>query len=152
MPPGLPQEREEDGMFTTRLRVLLMGAVLATACGGSPTAPERAPSVVLGPGQTVTAPGTELRVSLLDTYVLGAAGILCIAEAPCNFSPHVILRVEAPGVAPENRGAYIPNPLGGEAFTYGGYVVRVQGLIPAWDERAPLDGSDYKVLLKVTPD
>ena len=139
-------------MFPTRVRVLLMSAVLATACGESPTAPERAPGVVLGPGQTVTAPGTELRVSLLSTYVLGAAAISCRAEAPCNFSPHVVLRVEAPGVAPENRGAYIPNPLGGETFAYGGYVVRVQGLIPAWDERAPLDASAYSVLLGVTPE
>ena len=139
-------------MSTTPMRVLLMSAVLATACGGSPTAPERAPSVVLAPGQTVTAPGTELRVSLLDTYVLGAAALQCRAEAPCNFSPHVVLRVEAPGAAPENRGAYIPNPMGGDTFAYGGYVVRVQGLVPAWDERAPLEGSAYKVLVKVTPD
>ena len=42
--------------------------------------------------------------------------------------------------------------MGGDTFAYGGYVVRVQGLVPAWDERAPLEGSAYKVLVKVTPD
>jgi hypothetical protein len=139
-------------MFTTRMRVLLMSAALATACGGSPTAPERAPSVVLAQGQTVTAPGTELRVSLLGNYVLGAAAIQCVANAPCNFSPSAFLRVEVPGVAPENRSAHIPNPMGGDAFAYGGYVVRVKGFDPAWDERAPLEGSAYRVLLSVTPE
>ena len=139
-------------MFTTRLRVLLISAVLATACGESPTAPERDSSVVLGQGQTVTAPGTELRVSLLSNYVLGPAAISCVANAPCNFSPSTILRVEVPGVAPENRLAHIPNPMGGDSFSYGGYVVRVKGFDPAWDERAPLDASAYKVLLSVTPE
>ena len=43
--------------------------------------------------------------------------------------------------------AHIPNPMGGEAFSYGGYVVRVTGFDPAWDERAPLEASAYKVLL-----
>lgn len=139
-------------MSMTRLRVLLISAVLATACGESPTAPERESSVVLAPGQTVTAPGTELRVSLLGNYVLGAAAIQCMANAPCNFSPSSTLRVEVPGVAPENRLAHIPNPMGGDAFAYGGYVVRVKGFDPAWDERAPLDASAYKVLLSVTPE
>lgn len=140
-------------MFTTRMGVLLMGAVLATACGKSPTAPERAPvpgaTLTLAYGETDTAPGTELRVSLLSTYVLGAAAINCVANAPCNFSPSVILRVEAPGAAPENRQAHIPNPMGGDVFAYGGYRVRVRGLDPAWDERAPLEGSTYRVLLSV---
>jgi hypothetical protein len=139
-------------MLTTRMRVLLMSAMLATACGDPPTAPERESSVVLGQGQTVTAPGTELRVSLLGTYVLGAAAIQCMANAPCNFSPSAFLRVEVPGVAPENRSAHIPNPMGGDAFSYGGYVVRVKGFDPAWDERAPLDASAYKVLVSVTPE
>jgi hypothetical protein len=139
-------------MSTTRMRVLLMSALLATACGDSPTAPERESSVVLGQGQTVTPPGTELRVSLLGTYVLGAAAIQCMANAPCNFSPSAFLRVEVPGVAPENRSAHIPNPMGGDAFSYGGYVVRVKGFDPAWDERAPLDASAYKVLVSVTPE
>ena len=140
-------------MFTTRIRVLLTGAVLATACGNSPTAPERAPvpgaTLTLAYGETETAPGTELRVSLLHTYVLGAAAIRCVANAPCNFSPSVTLRVEAPGAAPENRLAYIPNPMGGDVFAYGDYRVRVRGLEPAWDERAPRQGSTYKVLLSV---
>lgn len=139
-------------MSTTRLRVLLVGAVLATACGESPTAPERESSIVLAQGQTVTAPGTELRISLLGNYVLGAAAIQCVANAPCNFSPASTLRVEVPGVAPENWRAHIPNPMGGDAFAYGGYVVRVKGFDPAWDERAPLDASAYKVLLSVTPE
>src|SRR4029453_13751503 len=152
MPAGLPQEREEDGMFPTRMRVLWMSAVLATACGGAPTAPARESSVVLGQGQTVTAPGTDLRVSLLSTYVLGAAAIQCVANAPGNVSPATGLRVEVPGVAPENRMAHIPNPMGGDAFSYGGYVVRVKGFDPAWDERAPQEASTYKVLLSVTPE
>jgi hypothetical protein len=143
-------------MFTTRMRILLMGTVLATACGRSPTAPARAPepgaTLALGHGETATAPGTELRLSLLDTYVLGAAGISCVASAPCNFSPHIILRVEAPGAAPANLGAYIPNPLGGDVVAYGGYRVRVRGLDPAWDERAPREGSTYKVLLSIYRD
>jgi hypothetical protein len=139
-------------MFTTPMRVLLIGAVLATACGESPTAPQRESSVVLGQGQTATAPGTELRVSLLNNYVLGAAALQCMANVPCNFSPSSILRVEVPGVAPENRLAHIPNPMGGDAFSYGGYVVRVKGFDPAWDERAPLEASAYKVLLGVTPE
>ena len=139
-------------MFTTPMRVLLISAVLATACGESPTAPEHESSVVLAHGQTVTAPGTALRVSLLGTYVLGAAAIQCVANAPCNFSPSATLRVEVPGVAPENRMAHIPNPMGGDAFSYGGYVVRVTGFDPAWDERAPQEASAYKVLLSVTRD
>jgi hypothetical protein len=105
---------------------------------------------VLAQGQTATAPGTDLRIMLLDNYVLGAAAIYCIANAPCNFSPSSTLRVEVPGVAPENRSAHIPNPMGGEAFSYGGYVVRVTGFEPAWDERAPLKGPEYKVRLRVT--
>ena len=139
-------------MSTTPLRVLLMSAVLATACGASspPTAPTRQSSLVLAQGQTATAPGTDLRIMLLDNYVLGAAAMSCIANAPCNFSPSSTLRVEVPGVAPENRSAHIPNPMGGETFSYGGYVVRVTDFEPAWDERAPLRGSEYKVLLKVT--
>jgi len=76
----------------------------------------------------------------------------CMANVPCNFSPSTTLRVEVPGVAPENRLAHIPNPMGGDAFSYGGYVVRVKGFDPAWDERAPLEASAYKVLLSVTPD
>ena len=137
---------------SSSLRVLLIGAVLATACAESPTAPAGESSVVLGQGQTVMAPGTELRVSLLGNYVLGAAALDCVANAPCNFSPSTTLRVEVPGVAPENRLAYIPNPMGGDAFSYGGYVVRVKGFDPAWDERAPLEASAYKVLLGVTPE
>ncbi len=139
-------------MSTTPLRVLLISAVLATACGESPTTPGHESSVVLAQGQSVTAPGTELRVSLLGNYVLGAAAMQCMANVPCNFSPSTTLRVEVPGVAPENRLAHIPNPMGGDAFSYGGYVVRVKGFDPAWDERAPLEASAYKVLLSVTPD
>jgi hypothetical protein len=48
--------------------------------------------------------------------------------------------------------AHIPNPMGGYAFSYGGYVVRVKGFDPAWDERAPQEASTYKVLLSVTPE
>ncbi len=140
-------------MSTIRMRVLVMGALLATACGRSPTVPEQRPqpgaTLELAHGETATAPGTDLRVSLLSTYVLGAAAISCQANVPCNFSPAVILRVEAPGAAAENRGAYIPNPMGGDVFAYGGYRVRVRGLDPAWDERAPREGSTYKVLLSV---
>jgi hypothetical protein len=143
-------------MFTIRMRVLLLGAVLATACGRSPTAPERAPepgaTLTLGHGETAIAPGTELRLSLLHTYVLGAAAISCVAGAPCNFSPMVTLRVEAPGAAAVNLAAHIPNPMGGDDFAYGGYRVRVRGLDPAWDERAPRDGSAYRVLLSVHRD
>ena len=143
-------------MLTTWMRVLLMGAVLATACGGSPTAPARAPepgvTLALAHGETATAPGTELRMSLLSTYVLGAAGIHCTSGGPCNFSPSVILRVEAPGAAPVNLSAYIPNPLGGDVVAYSGYRVRVRGLDPAWDERAPREGTTYKVLLSVYRD
>jgi hypothetical protein len=153
MPRGLPRKCEEDDMSTARIRVVLMGAVLATACGNSPTAPERArvpgATLTLAYGQTGTAPGTELRVSLLSTYVLGAAASSCVASVPCNFSPSVTLRVEAPGAAAENRLAHIPNPMGGDVFAYGSYRVRVRGLEPAWDERAPRDGSTYKVLLSV---
>jgi hypothetical protein len=105
---------------------------------------------VLGQGQTATAPGTDLRVSMLGNYVLGAAAAECMAGARCNFSPMTFLRVEVPGVAPEDRSAHIPNPMGGEAFSYGGYVVRVTGFEPAWNERAPLEASEYKVLLTVT--
>ena len=150
-PPG-PQ----PATVTTRLRLLLIGAVLTAACGTSPSPPTapsepvRETSVVLGEGQTATPPGTDLRVSLLGNYVLGAAAIECMANASCNFSPSATLRVEVPGVAPETRMAHIPNPMGGEAFSYGGYVVRVTGFAPAWDEHAPLDASEYKVLLTVT--
>src|SRR6188768_177547 len=128
---------EDDGMFTTRMRLLLTSAVLATACGSStpPTAPTRESSLVLTQGQTATAPGTDLRVSMLGNYVLGAAAAECMAGAQCNFSPMTFLRVEAPGMAAENRSAHIPNPMGGEAFSYGGYVVRVTGFDPAWNER-----------------
>ena len=140
-------------MFTIPMRVLLMSAVLSAACGttpSSPTAPTRESSLVLGQGQTATAPGTDLRVSMLGNYVLGAAAAECMAGARCNFSPMTFLRVEVPGVAPEDRSAHIPNPMGGEAFSYGGYVVRVTGFEPAWNERAPLEASEYKVLLTVT--
>ena len=142
-------------MLTTRVRILLVCSTLAVlpACSSSsPTAPARESSVLLGQGQTATAPGTELRVSLLSTYVLGAAALECVANAPCNVSPSTTLRVEVPGMAPENRLAYIPNPMGGDAFSYGGYVVRVKGFDPAWDERAPQEASAYKVLLGVTPE
>src|SRR5438552_3479366 len=107
--PGLPQEPEDDGMFTTRMRLLLTSAVLATACGSStaPTAPTRESSLVLTQGQTATAPGTDLRVSMLGNYVLGAAAAECMAGAQCNFSPMTFLRVEAPGMAAENRAAHI---------------------------------------------
>jgi hypothetical protein len=130
-----------------------VGALLAVAaCGKSPTAPDAVPGVVLGQGQTATPPGTDLRISLLSTYVLGAAAAECMANVQCNFSPSVVLRVEAPGVAPENRGAHIPNPMGGDTFSYGGYQVRVRGFEPAWDERAPQEASTYKVLLSVARD
>ena len=141
-------------MLTTRVRILLVcftSAVLSACSSSSPTTPSpRESSLVLAQGQTATAPGTELRVSMLGNYVLGPAAAECIAGAVCNFSPMTFLRVEVPGVAPENRSAHIPNPMGGEAFAYGGYVVRVTGFEPAWNEKAPLEASEYKVLLTVT--
>jgi hypothetical protein len=125
---------------------------VGSACSSSPTTPtptSAGATLTLASGETGTAPGTELRVSLLSTYVLGAAAISCVPNAPCNFSPSVFLRVEAPGAAAENRVAYIPNAMGGDVFAYGNYRVRVRGLHPEWDERAPREGSTYQVLLSV---
>ena len=141
-------------MLTTRVRILLVcftSAVLSACSSSSPTTPSsRESSLVLGQGQTATAPGTDLRVSMLGNYVLGAAAAECMAGATCNFSPMTFLRVERPGVAAEQRSAHIPNPMGGESFVYGGYVVRVTGFEPAWNEKAPLEASEYKVLLTVS--
>jgi hypothetical protein len=140
-------------MFTTPKRVLLVSALLASACGSSssPTEPTRESSVVVAYGQTVMPPGTELRVSLVSTYIWGPAAIECVAGAVCNFSPSATILAEVPGVKPEYFSPHIPNPMGGEAFSYGGYVVRVTGFDPAWNEKAPLDDpKGYRVLLTVT--
>jgi hypothetical protein len=140
--------------MTMRTRAWLGSALLLAACGRSPNTPARPPvaatPVVLATGETVTAPGTDLSISLLSTYVLGPAAAECIAYARCNFSPSVVLRVEVPGLAPQNRGAHIPNPMGGDVFSYGGYDVRVRGFDPEWNERSPRDASAYKVLLSVS--
>jgi hypothetical protein len=142
---------------TTPIRVLLIGAMLASACGTTPspptapTGPVHETSVVLERGQTVTPPGTDLTITLLDTYVFGRSAIECVANTRCNYFPTATLYVIAPGVRPETRAAYVPNPLGGpEAFSYAGYVVRATGLDPAWDEVAAMNGQTYKVLLTVT--
>jgi hypothetical protein len=143
-------------MLTTRVRVLSMAAVLATACGSSspptaPTAPAHESSVALERGQTISVPGTDLTITLVDTYVFGRAAIECVANAPCNYFPRATLYVAAPGVGPETRSAYVPNPISGpEAFPYAGYVVRATGLEPAWSEAAALNGQTYKVLLTIT--
>jgi hypothetical protein len=141
-------------MFTTPMRVLLMSAVLTSACGttpSSPTAPGRESSVVLQQGQTVTPPGTDLTITLVDTYVFGRAAIECVPNVACNYFPHATLYVVAPGVGPETRLAFVPNPIGGpEAFSYAGFVVRATGLDPAWSEGAALRGQTYKVLLTIT--
>jgi hypothetical protein len=147
-------ELNEGSMLTTRVRILLVCFTLAalSACSSSsPTTPSPSgSSVVMTQGQTVTPPGTPLRLSLVSTYIWGSAAIECVAGAVCNFSPSATVHAEAPGVAPAYFQPHIPNPMGGETFAYGGYVVRVTGFDPAWDERAPLDASAYKVLVTVT--
>lgn len=141
-------------MFTAPMRVLLMSALLTTACGAtpsSPTAPGRESSIVLEQGQTATPPGTDLTITLVHTYIFGRAAISCAPNVSCNYFPHATLHVVAPGVGPQTRGVFVPNPIGGpEAFSYGGYVVRATGLDPAWSEGAALRGQTYKVLLTVT--
>jgi hypothetical protein len=147
-------ELNEGSMLTTRVRILLVCSTLAvlSACSSSsPTTPSpSASNVVVAQGQTVTPPGTELRLSLIGTYIWGPAAIECVAGVPCNFSPSATLLAEAPGAKPEYFLPHIPNPMGGETFSYAGYVVRVTGFEPAWNEKAPLDASAYKVRLTVT--